>query len=502
MEVEIDGLTIDDEIGRGGFGVVYRATDAAHGRTVAVKVLTGALDDGAKRRFDRERRAMGTVSGHPNIGVVHTSGFTDDGQPFLVMEYLEGGSLEQRLSEGPLAVDEAVSITLALCEALMVAHEAGVLHLDVKPANVLFSKYGRPKLVDFGIAAIAGDDHATTTIRATPAFAAPEVFDGQRSTERSDIYGVAATAYALLEGSAPYTTTGDESALEIIRQLAIDPVPTVSRSDAPEALRRVMEQAMSKDPEDRPVSMADFADRLRSATAAPATSPAPTPHTAVSPPPPASAPVIDALAPVVGVTATSSQDRQRKLGAGLIGVAAVLLIVALAVMASRGGNDAPETDERDTTVDSTTSTVAPETTTTSQASSTTARQSTSTTVQLQTVPTVAGQLVDDAFEVITAAGLDPLFDPHCHQTVAGTSPAAGTSLAPGAPVELLFDPCIVPDFVDLQLSDAIAIIEEIDGLGIEWPNHCDTTIIGQSVPAGTVVPPFTTTVVLDLPTIC
>lgn len=461
MAIEIDGLTIINEIGRGGFGVVYRASDKAHGRDVAVKVLTGTLDDSAKRRFNRERRAMGTLSSHPNIGVVHTSGFTDDRRAFIVMEYLEGGSLDQRITDGPVPVDEAVTIIIALCDALVAAHKAGVLHLDVKPANVLFSQYGRPKLVDFGIAAIAGDNDVSTTIRATPAFAAPEIFDGKRATERSDIYSLAATAYTMLDGSPPYSSTDEGSVLEILRQVAIDPVPTVDRNDVSSELRDVIHQAMSKDPNRRPATMSEFADRLRSVvTSVPRDQPRPT----LRPERAASAPVTipNAIeAPLASVSAGGKAQHQRRLGVSLFGLAAVLLLVALVVARTRSGD----------------------TTTTA-------------------VPVVAGQSVDDATRSLTAAGFTPFFNDHCYQTVVGTSPEAGRTAPPGASVELLFNPCEVPDFVNLQLDDAISIIENVEGVIIEWPEHCDTTIIGQSIAAGTIVEPFTTTVVLDLPAVC
>src|SRR6056297_1561946 len=103
MSFEIPGFTAIDVIGKGGFGIVHRAADEAHGREVAVKVLARIDDDSARRRFDRERRAMGTLSGHPNIGIVYTSGFTDRNEPYIVMEMIRGGSLAERLeSSGPM----------------------------------------------------------------------------------------------------------------------------------------------------------------------------------------------------------------------------------------------------------------------------------------------------------------------------------------------------------------------------------------------------------------
>ncbi|MGZ6979453.1 MAG: serine/threonine-protein kinase, partial [Acidimicrobiia bacterium] len=138
------------EIGRGGFGVVYRAEQADVHRVVAIKILSG-YDEDARRRFDREREAMGILSSHPNIVTVYASGFAGD-YPYLVMEYLDRGSVADELAHGPMSWREAIDIGVKLSGALQAAHSAGILHRDVKPENVLVSAYGEPKLADFGIA--------------------------------------------------------------------------------------------------------------------------------------------------------------------------------------------------------------------------------------------------------------------------------------------------------------------------------------------------------------
>jgi len=137
--VQVDGFEIGASIGAGGFGTVHVADDAKHGRKVAIKILNDAPDADGQRRFDRERRAMGSLSGHPNIGVVHQSGLTDDGRLYLVMEYLSGGSLADRLASGPMSVSEVLAAAMPLTDALQRAHDLGVLHLDLKPENILFS---------------------------------------------------------------------------------------------------------------------------------------------------------------------------------------------------------------------------------------------------------------------------------------------------------------------------------------------------------------------------
>ncbi|MDH3682842.1 MAG: serine/threonine protein kinase [Acidimicrobiia bacterium] len=151
-DIELEGLEGLTEIGRGGFGVVYRAVETDLNRTVAVKLLNTASADVLQRRLDRERRAMGVLSGHPNIVTIHRTGMAG-GSPFLVMEFLGGGSLADRLATGgPLHWRQAVEIGVAMADAVEAAHRAGVLHRDIKPGNILLSSAGVPKLGDFGIA--------------------------------------------------------------------------------------------------------------------------------------------------------------------------------------------------------------------------------------------------------------------------------------------------------------------------------------------------------------
>ena len=271
MTFEIPGFTAIDVIGRGGFGVVHRAADEAHGRDVAVKILSRIDDDSARRRFDRERRAMGTLSGHPNIGIVYTSGFTDHNEPYIVMEMIRGGSLADRLERaGPMPAAEVGELGLVLAEALQVAHDTGVLHLDLKPENILMSRFGRPKIVDFGIAALVDDESRTGTIRATPAYADPTVLEGAPGTERSDVYGLAATMFTLLDGEPPYSK-GPSGLYQVMRRVALDPVPFVDRHDVSRELSAFLRRAMDKDPARRPATMNDFARELRSIELEPVT---------------------------------------------------------------------------------------------------------------------------------------------------------------------------------------------------------------------------------------
>ncbi|MCP3988248.1 MAG: serine/threonine protein kinase, partial [Actinomycetia bacterium] len=171
IDLDIPGLAEVTEIGRGGFATVYSALEVDAGRYVAVKVLD-AVDDSGRRRFDRERRTMGQTTDHTNIVTMFRSGYTTIGnRPFLVMEYMAGGSLRDQLDRGqPLPWPDAIKIVAIIADALAFAHEAGIVHRDVKPANILVSSTGVVKLGDFGIAAIH-DSTATSQVALSPSYA-------------------------------------------------------------------------------------------------------------------------------------------------------------------------------------------------------------------------------------------------------------------------------------------------------------------------------------------
>ena len=201
--VEIDGLTDLEEVGRGGFGVVYRARQAAFRRHVAVKVLTNRFDPATQARFEREGAAMGALSGHPNILAVYGAGTTSDGRAYLLMPYLGRGSLAARLeNEGRLPRQDVAAIGVRIAGALETAHAAGILHRDIKPDNILLDDYGEAHVCDFGIARFhGGPGTATTTghVTASVMYAAPEVLTGSPASPASDVYGLRVIGDARLD---------------------------------------------------------------------------------------------------------------------------------------------------------------------------------------------------------------------------------------------------------------------------------------------------------------
>ena len=184
-ELTAAGFADPGEIGRGGFGIVFRCTQVKLDRVVAVKVLTARLLED-RERFLREQRAMARLTGHPNIVGVLQVGETASGYPYLVMQYHSQGSLQARIKRlGPLPIGEVLRIGVKLAGALESAHRLGILHRDVKPANILLTDYGEPALTDFGIAHIAGGfETAAGTFTGSPAFTAPEILSRRPAQPR------------------------------------------------------------------------------------------------------------------------------------------------------------------------------------------------------------------------------------------------------------------------------------------------------------------------------
>ena len=262
-ELRAVGLADADEIGRGGFGIVYRCTETALDRVVAVKVLTGELD-ADRQRFIREQRAMGRLSDHPNIVAVLRVGETESGQPFLVMEYHNRGSLDNRIRRhGPLPLQEVLRLGIKMAGALQTAHLIGVLHRDVKPGNILLTDYGEPALTDFGIAHIPGGfTTASSTFTGSPAFTAPEVLGGEAPTTASDVYGLGATLFCALTGHAAFERRSGEQVVTQFLRIASEAAPDLRDSAVPADVAAAVASAMSRDQRDRP-SVVELGEELQ-----------------------------------------------------------------------------------------------------------------------------------------------------------------------------------------------------------------------------------------------
>lgn len=254
-ELEAAGFADAVEIGRGGFGAVYRCRQVELDRLVAVKVLTaGSVDDRA--RFVREQQAMARLTGHPNILAVLAVGDTASRHPFLVMPYCPQGCLQQRIARlGRLPLGEVLAVGVKMAGALESAHRVGVVHRDVKPANILLTEYGEPALTDFGISRVAGGFTTVTgAFTGSPAFMAPEIISGDTPTAASDVYGLGATLFCTLTGHAAFERRVGEQVVAQFLRIAADPVPDLRGQDIPDDVAAVVHAAMARDPSDRPTA--------------------------------------------------------------------------------------------------------------------------------------------------------------------------------------------------------------------------------------------------------
>jgi eukaryotic-like serine/threonine-protein kinase len=238
-----------EPLGRGAMSSVWLAEDPELGRLVAVKLLSPAAD---RARFEREARAAASLS-HPNLCSLYDYG-ESDGKPFMVLEYLPNGSLEERLADGkPLPDAEALSIAREVAAGLAHAHERGLVHRDLKPANVLFDSEGHPKIADFGIARM-GDSGTLTeagTVLGTASYISPEQASGELAGPPSDVYSFGVILFRMLTGRLPFTGA---NAMEVVRMHRDDEPPAIRslRPDAPVALERLATAALAKDPAARP----------------------------------------------------------------------------------------------------------------------------------------------------------------------------------------------------------------------------------------------------------
>jgi hypothetical protein len=262
VDLGIAGLGPGVLVGRGGFGLVYRATQLSSRGVVAVKVLQGHLEEAAVARFEREASALGALRGHPNICTVYDAGVDPEGRPYLVMEYAPS-SLATRISEGgALPWEEAAALGVRLAGALETAHRADLLHRDVKPENVLVTSFGEWRLADFGLVRTS-DDTLSRSLTATVSHAAPELLAGDPASVASDVYALGSTLFVALTGHNAFATADRAHPASLYRQIAEDPVPDLPGT--PEALADVIKTAMAKGPTDRYPSAEAMGQALQTA---------------------------------------------------------------------------------------------------------------------------------------------------------------------------------------------------------------------------------------------
>ncbi len=315
---------LERPLGHGAMSVVDLARDTELDREVAVKRLAEnfARDDELRARFQREARLAARLS-HPNVVRIYDVGVDEDERPFIAMEFVDGETLAELLARrGPLPPEEVAGLGVQACRALAAAHDAGLVHRDVKPQNLILRRDGVLKLGDFGVAFGLEGTRLTVagTVLGTAAYLAPEQARGEEVTAAADVYGLGAVLYELLTGRPPRTPA-------TLAELALTETIPLPR-DAPPALARIVMRCLAADPDDRPRSAAEVAREL--AATLPETQTLPLPEhpslraTEIKAPPPA-------------------RTRARPRSNVLLGGAALLAIVAggIAIVANRGGSPAP-----------------------------------------------------------------------------------------------------------------------------------------------------------------
>ena len=259
---QIDRYRITERLGMGGMAVVYKAYDTRLERDVALKLIRvdeipPSQHERLMKRFEREAKAMAKFS-HPNIVAVHDYGEVD-GSPYLVIEYIPGGTLKDKTGQ-PIPVETAIGWITPIADALAYAHEFGIIHRDVKPSNILFDQKGRPILTDFGIAKILETDEATLTGTGmgvgTPEYMAPEQWQGKTSAA-TDQYALGVVLYELITGKKPYSAD-TPAAIAILQATEPLPRPSAMVPKIPDIVEKVLYKALARDPRDRYQSMAIF----------------------------------------------------------------------------------------------------------------------------------------------------------------------------------------------------------------------------------------------------
>jgi serine/threonine protein kinase/formylglycine-generating enzyme required for sulfatase activity len=267
---KIGQFHIESELGRGGAGVVYLAQDTRLDRQVALKSISSALlsDPAALPRFRREAKVLASLN-HPNIAAIYDE-IEDDNRVYLVLEYVPGETLQKRIERSELSLREVLAIAVSIADAMCSAHHKGIIHRDLKPNNVRITPEGSPKVLDFGIAKIAGNCHSNEPsmtftepglIIGTPGYMSPEQVRGEPIDHRTDIWAFGCVFYEMLTGKCPFSGATTSDALASV--LTVEPDLEVPSLQADPELVNIVTRCLKKDSEERYQSASDLCHDLR-----------------------------------------------------------------------------------------------------------------------------------------------------------------------------------------------------------------------------------------------
>jgi serine/threonine protein kinase len=263
---QIPGFDYLQMLGSGGFADVFLYEQRMPRRRVAIKVLLKeTLSDGARESFDAEANLMAQLSTHPSIVTIYQAGISDDGRPYLAMEYCPKPNLGARYRREKISVAEALRVGVQVAGAVETSHRAGILHRDIKPANILVTEYNRPALTDFGISvALVGGAEQESVGMSIP-WSPPEVFGSTPSSGvAGDVYSLGATVYTLLAGRSPFEVPGGSNGgIDLIARIQASALPRIGRTDVPASLEEVLATAMAKREDARYASALEFARALQ-----------------------------------------------------------------------------------------------------------------------------------------------------------------------------------------------------------------------------------------------